>query len=325
MWRSINRRRVLLGAIMKIHTVCSHFVLLIFLLLSGCIGTRAATNETWKLVKLVTAGGEAEISNIETVVVRNCETSEKMTTSCSAGTTSNLSVSLGGGGQFGEGIVGEIGGEISSSLGIGKESGTSLELESPPTGMIYTYEVTKTFKTISGMVSAQSSIGVTKEVPYVFYSSCTISSVIKEKESCDANDSTVQYSTPIVNITPTIEVRAENVIPEIEGKPEGIEDVIGWWDVIESGFTDGVIDPSVPFEEKKCYGLAWNTEQYGYHHLIVFQKPTNINFIDGGWYVKLCIPNHVDISPQDIGEIQTDWLGKAYDIDNTPWQVTVLE
>jgi hypothetical protein len=83
------------------------------------------------------------------------------------------------------------------------------------------------------------------------------------------------------------------------------------------------LDPSSSMQNENCFGMAWNTNEYGYHRLIVFQKPSIFTFADGGWYAKVCIPYDIVISPEDLGRIQADWLGKRYGIDNHPWQVLV--
>ena len=123
--------------------------------------------------------------------------------------------------------------------------------------------------------------------------------------------------------TPFVVMTSDNIIPLIKGVDNGIPEVLNWWQEYEPSGISGEFTPT-PIEGKKCYGLAWNTTQYGYHQLIVFQKTMSINFSAGGWYVKVCIPNYVIISAEDIGTIKTNWLGKRYgDIRNNPWHVLV--
>lgn len=122
---------------------------------------------------------------------------------------------------------------------------------------------------------------------------------------------------------PTVMVRADDVIPQIKGEDGEIQRVLSWWREDDYGGSDGQLNPSSLRPDEKCFGMAWNTNEYGYHRLIVFQKPTVFTFADGGWYVKVCIPNDITISPEDIGRIQADWLGKRYGIDNQPWAVIV--
>jgi uncharacterized membrane protein len=123
---------------------------------------------------------------------------------------------------------------------------------------------------------------------------------------------------------PAVIVRANDVIPKIKGEDGEFQRVLNWWREDDYGRKDGQLNPSSVAPDENCFGMAWNTNEYGYHRLVVFQKPTVFTFADGGWYVKVCIPNSIIISPEDIGRIQADWLGKRYGIDNQPWKVIVL-
>ena len=121
----------------------------------------------------------------------------------------------------------------------------------------------------------------------------------------------------------TVAVRASDVIPQIKGEDGEIEKILNWWRVDDYGNKNGQLDPSSSLPDETCFGLAWNTNEFGYHRLIVFQKPKTFTFADGGWYVKVCAPKSIQISPEDVGKIQADWLGKRYGIDNHPWDVRV--
>jgi hypothetical protein len=123
--------------------------------------------------------------------------------------------------------------------------------------------------------------------------------------------------------TPSVVIRADDVTPQIKGVDNGIQNALSWWKEYEPTGDNGVFAP-VAITGKKCYGLAWNTNQYGYHRLIVFQQSTSLTFAAGGWYVKVCIPDYIVISAEDVGKIKTNWLGKRYgDIQKNPWQVIV--
>jgi hypothetical protein len=122
--------------------------------------------------------------------------------------------------------------------------------------------------------------------------------------------------------TPSTVIRAEDIIPKIKGEDGSIQKVLSWWREVDYGGNDGLLDAS-SYAGYECFGMAWNTNQYGYHRLVVFQKSTSFSFADGGWYVKVCAPDSVIISAEDVGKIQADWLGKRYGIDNNPWQVIV--
>lgn len=118
-------------------------------------------------------------------------------------------------------------------------------------------------------------------------------------------------------------IRASDVIPQIKGEDGEIQKILTWWREDDYGIKDGTLDPISSSPSEKCFGLVWNTKEYGYHSLIVFQTPKIFTFTDGGWYVKVCMPNTIQISPEDVGSIQTTWLGKRYGIDNQPWKVVV--
>ena len=123
--------------------------------------------------------------------------------------------------------------------------------------------------------------------------------------------------------TPIVMVRADDVIPKIRGEDWEIQGLLSWWREEDAGNKDGEMNPASVLPDENCYGMAWNTNEYGYHWLVVFQKPSAFTFADGGWYVKVCIPSYIRISADDIGRIQADWLGKRYGIDNQPWEVRI--
>ncbi len=118
-------------------------------------------------------------------------------------------------------------------------------------------------------------------------------------------------------------VRASDVIPQIKGEDGEIEKILSWWRVDAWGNESGQLNPSSYVPDETCFGLAWNTNEFGYHRLVVFQKPKTLTFAAGGWYVKVCAPKTIQISPEDVGRIQADWLGKRYGIDDRPWEVVV--
>jgi hypothetical protein len=123
--------------------------------------------------------------------------------------------------------------------------------------------------------------------------------------------------------TPVVMVSADDVISKIRGEDGEIQRLLSWWREDDYGNKDGELNPASVLPDENCFGMAWNTNEYGYHRLIVFQKPKAFTFADGGWYIKVCIPSYVRISPEDVSIIQADWLGKRYGIDNQPWEVKV--
>jgi len=130
-------------------------------------------------------------------------------------------------------------------------------------------------------------------------------------------------NSPTITPEPIITVKAEDVMPYVKGEDEGVKNVASWWREIEPSDVDGILTPST-FPNHQCFGLAWNTNEYGYRVLVVFQEATALTFRDGGWRTTICVPNNVIISPEDIGKIQADWLGKRYvDVGAQPWSVVV--
>jgi hypothetical protein len=160
-------------------------LLLFFSVLTSCDnGAQATGNETWSLVKLISKGEPIDNVVSETIEVRNCVVPETKTTDCSAGTSNSLSIEFGGSVEFGEKFSGSIDSSISSSLGIGRQSGQGISLDVPPSGYIYTYEVDKRYSLISGEAVARSSSGQEQNVSYVFNASCSITINSREQAIC---------------------------------------------------------------------------------------------------------------------------------------------
>ena len=132
-----------------------------------------------------------------------------------------------------------------------------------------------------------------------------------------------QTAISIPQSTPSIVIMAEDVIPKIKGENNELQNTLNWWREYDPTGIGGEFTPT-SIAGKKCFGLVWNTNQYGYHRLVVFQKSLSITFADGGWGATVCVPDYIIISAEDIGRIQADWLGKRYgDIQSHPWQVIV--
>ena len=125
--------------------------------------------------------------------------------------------------------------------------------------------------------------------------------------------------------TSLIVINADEIIPEIRGTDGELQRLLNWWREAESGQIPGVLAPSPTNPLERCFGLIWNTNEYGYHRLIVFQKPQQFTYGDGGWFVKICVPNDIAITPEDIGRIQAKWLEKRYDDQSIPWKVIIIQ
>lgn len=134
-------------------------------------------------------------------------------------------------------------------------------------------------------------------------------------------------STQLTNVQaqsiPTIIINASDVISKIQGKDGELQGLLNWWREDESSGKSAKLNPASRNLDEKCFGIAWNTNEYGYHRLVVFQTLSTFTFAAGGWYVKVCIPNNIQISSEDVGRIQADWLGKRYGMDNHTWKVIV--
>jgi hypothetical protein len=133
--------------------------------------------------------------------------------------------------------------------------------------------------------------------------------------------------TAVPSPAPTpIVIKADDVISQIKGVDGEIQKLLSWWTEVDYGKKDSqLLDPTPAEANQSCVGMAWNTNEQGYHRLIVFQKPATFTFADGGWYIKVCRPDTIVISAEDMGRIQADWLGKRYGIDEQPWQVILNE
>ena len=169
---------------------------ILFFHLTACGGAGASVNETWSLVQILTTGDRVDTFT-DTVKVQNCGIVQPKTVTCSAGTTNDLSVNLGGQAGVGAGATFFIEGSVSKGLGIGRESGENVELETPPDGYIYIFKVNKEYLVTAGELVAQSSSGEQKTANYNFNASCSIEVAAKRQVSCsdvNQNSDTINLS-----------------------------------------------------------------------------------------------------------------------------------
>jgi hypothetical protein len=165
-------------------------LILVVLLASACRGMKAGVNETWTLVELVTE--EERTDTVTDVIeVRNCGTVERKTVQCSTGTLNELTVSLGVSFGGSAGFEGSIDPGVSSSLGIGRDSGESLDLNSPPEGFVYRYPINKKYRVLAGEVLARSSTGDEQTTDYAFYANCSLRIETPETLTCEESDQAV--------------------------------------------------------------------------------------------------------------------------------------
>jgi hypothetical protein len=164
--------------------------------ISACGGTRAAVNETWSLVEIVTKGDRIDTFT-DTVKVQNCGIIQPKTVTCSAGMTNDLTVSLGGEVGVGAGSNFSIDGSVSKGLGIGRESGENVELETPPDGFVYIFTINKEYRVTTGELVAESVSGKQQTANYNFNASCSIQVVSKNQVSCsDINQASSSIDLP---------------------------------------------------------------------------------------------------------------------------------
>lgn len=168
---------------------------------ASCTGAKSTVNTTWSLVKLVSVGNPIRNSTQEIIEVKNCGEPIEKTTTCSAGTSRDLNVSLTSGAEIGVVSEFKIEGTVGTSLGVGQESGESVRLPIPPDGFIYTYTVNKFYQFVTGQVMVRSSDGDEETANFSFNASCSIDIVDKQQTNCSGYDSTSNNQLPSVTVT----------------------------------------------------------------------------------------------------------------------------
>ena len=114
----------------------------------------------------------------------------------------------------------------------------------------------------------------------------------------------------------------DGILAKIIPGPGGIENALPWWKELSYGRVDGEHDPAAPPGQPGCYGLAWGVTGYS-KTVLVLRRKTDLSFQTGGWYVLIRTPENAGLTPEQIGQIQADWLDKT---DHTgPLRVQVPE
>ncbi len=166
------------------------FLLIFFalLFLNACTpGPTGTPTQNWSIVKLLTQ--EEQVESITDVrVVRHCgPILEQKSISCVAGTSKELSFSMGGSGGFSLGVEVTVDSSVGNALGLNRESGEQLDLPSPPDGSIYRYIVTTEYRVLHGQALAKSTAGEERPADYAFQATCTLRIENVEEQSCQEN------------------------------------------------------------------------------------------------------------------------------------------
>jgi len=156
---------------------------LLVLLTTACPGLGSITDETWTMVNVLSVGEQVD-NAIEAIEVRNCGIIEQKAVECAAGTSNELTVSFGGSVGSSAGLFVTVDSSVGAVLGIGRESGESLNLESPPEGFIYRYTINRTFRVRSGEALLHSSAGTEQTAVYAFHASCSLNIESRDTLSC---------------------------------------------------------------------------------------------------------------------------------------------
>lgn len=180
--------------------------IVLLILVTACSGNDTA----WTLVELLSKGEQVQTATVA-VEVRNCGIVERKTHDCSAGTMNDLSVSLGG-------SIGAIDASVGNSLGIGRNSGQSLNLDSPPEGFIYRYTVNEEYHVAIGNVRARSSTGQEQVASYTFHASCSLRIETRNVLACTENAPPMQ-ATPIQSLPTQQAIRPQATKPPVVTAP----------------------------------------------------------------------------------------------------------
>ncbi len=159
-------------------------------------------NESLTVTKLV-GEKQNDTTNIVDIVAKNCVSPENKEYTCTAGTSSNFSVSLGSEQSLTIGINAIAGGQISlgiseqvaEDLGFNRSSGQALSFDSPERGYFTTYGVEERYTVTTGHVQIKSSTGTDREGSYIYRASCELTIIEQETLPCSGN-STTRTPTP---------------------------------------------------------------------------------------------------------------------------------
>lgn len=170
-------------------------ILSIFLLGCGSNSTNTIQTEDWTLIQAKITGESSQVV-YDTVQVGNCcGLVEKKTISCSAGTERDLTLAIGATIGLNAGGTITLDPQVSSTLGLTRESGESLELETPPDGETHIYEIEKNYTVSNVDATIRSSSGREEKTGFTFHSDCSLKIISKNTTSCA--DSCSVSGTPV--------------------------------------------------------------------------------------------------------------------------------
>lgn len=171
-------------------------LLLFFLLTMSSCGTES---EHWVVVNILNQSRELE-QIPETADVCNCVSPEQKTTSCSAGTTGDVTAELGAGlGASINWATMEIDPSVASSIGIGRQNGESLQLSAPPSGICRHYDLATQYEIVKGQALVRTTDGNRELEPsFSFHATCKIAIVAMKESTCDS-----VTRIPLLPVTPS--------------------------------------------------------------------------------------------------------------------------
>lgn len=312
---------------------CSILVLVLVMTVCGCTPSGFEPGATLVAEATPTVTIQSKTSGVEEtqlIQLDNCDGKANLTRTEQRSQTIDAEISAEVAAQIGASaqvIYGDVQAAVGMALAAGNARGTSIELAAPP-GTKMEFQLIWIGDEEVGVVQKI----LNSEIPIAFRSFSASDVRIKSQYDlgCPSTIPPVPTRLEPQDIVPTtILVNAEDIMSQIRGEDGELQRVMDWWREDGGGATGGLLDPISNRPNENCYGLAWNTREYGLHSLLVFQQPTQITFVDGdgGWHVKVCVPTYITISLEDVGRIQADWLQKRYGMEDgmegLSWEVIV--
>ncbi len=199
------------------------------LLLSAC-GPAALTSESWTLIDVVTTGERIDRSS-EIVDVRNCgvpAAAERKSRSCSASFSTSFSVGSEASAGAAAGVVlaeldVSVSASVATTLGFDRNSGDSLELDTPPPGFVNRYNIIKEFSITTGRGQIRSESGAEEEGFFAVQTGCSLRIYEVATLTCDAADLPTPTPVPTERPIPPVPTPTETVVAAAQPASNNIE------------------------------------------------------------------------------------------------------